>query len=346
MSNLEHIAPIRTPVPLIGSQTSPLIGASPAMRRVADEIRMVADRKCNVLIEGETGTGKEIVARAIHESGVRSRGPWVAVNVGAIPESLLESELFGHTRGAFTGAVQSRAGKFEAANRGTIFLDEIGEMPRPVQPKLLRVLQEREIERLGGNQRVQLDVRVIAATNAGLAGLVQSGAFREDLFHRLNVFRIALPSLRERSSDIPMLIRYFIEKACHNERCAPKAVDAGALDKLLAYSWPGNVRELENVLESAVIVNGTKSVITSEDIRLTSTYAKQENDHFSFRGMIGDGGLDCQSEVEKFELSILTQALRKTRGNKTAAAHLLGMKRTTLAAKLAVLEARMLHLVA
>ena len=181
-----------------------LIGRSAGIQKIEADIALVADRRCNLLIEGETGTGKEVVARETHALGGRSRGPWVAVNCSAIPEALLEAELFGHVKGAFTGAVQSRAGKFEAANHGTIFLDEIGDMPLATQAKLLRVLQEREVERLGGNERIRLDVRVIAATNVNLAERVAAGLFRQDLYYRLNVFRIALPPLRERTDDIPL----------------------------------------------------------------------------------------------------------------------------------------------
>ncbi len=195
----------------IGRTTGkPMIGTSQAMREVAANIRMVAAKRCNVLIEGETGTGKEVVARQIHATGDRSRGPWVAVNCGAIPDTLLEAELFGHVKGAYTGALQSRAGKFELAQRGTIFLDEIGEMPLAVQAKLLRVLQEREVERLGGTGKIQLDVRVIAATNSNLAARVREGAFRQDLYYRLNVFRIGIAPLRDRTGDIRVLANLFI----------------------------------------------------------------------------------------------------------------------------------------
>src|SRR5579863_6053876 len=189
-----------------------LIGSSPSMQAISSSIGLIANRRCSVLIEGETGTGKEVVAREIHRSGTRSRGPWVAVNCGAIPDTLLEAELFGHVRGAFTGAVQGRIGKFEAANHGTIFLDEIGDMPFAVQGKLLRVLQEKEIERLGGNERIRLDVRIIAATNVNLEDRVREGLFRQDLYYRLNVFRIALPPLRERMDDVSALAHHFVAR--------------------------------------------------------------------------------------------------------------------------------------
>src|ERR1700691_2964005 len=195
------------PIPEPGSHTM-LIGSSASMQAVSSNIALVANRRCNVLIEGETGTGKEVVAQEIHLSGSRARGPWVAVNCGAIPDTLLEAELFGYVRGAFTGAVQGRIGKFEAANHGTIFLDEVGDMPFAVQAKLLRVLQEKEVERLGGNERIRLDVRVIAATNVNLEDRVMEGLFRQDLYYRLNVFQIVLPPLREHPGDLPALARH------------------------------------------------------------------------------------------------------------------------------------------
>jgi len=195
---------------------STLIGSSPSIQAVSSSIGLIANRRCNVLIEGETGTGKEVVAQEIHSSGSRSRGPWVAVNCGAIPDTLLEAELFGHVRGAFTGAVQGRIGKFEAANHGTIFLDEIGDMPFPVQSKVLRILQEKEVERLGGNERIRLDVRVVAATNVNLAERVREGLFRQDLYYRLNVFQIVLPLLRVLPQYLASLACHFVSKTCLN----------------------------------------------------------------------------------------------------------------------------------
>ncbi|HXJ43955.1 MAG TPA: sigma-54 dependent transcriptional regulator, partial [Bryobacteraceae bacterium] len=301
---------------------------------------------CHVLVEGETGTGKEVVARSIHETGARHKGPWVAVNCGAIPETLLEAELFGHARGAFTGAVQARAGKFEAAGRGTIFLDEIAEMPLSVQSKLLRVLQEREVERLGGNEKIALDVRVIAATNSGLAERVRRGLFRADLFYRLNVFRIALPSLRERAGDIPALARHFADRICKQETCPPKTFDPPAMSKLCAYDWPGNVRELENAVETAVILSGDGSMISAADLRIGHGRERMHSESLMSAIPIPDSGLDYQRALEEFEQNLLTQALTRARGNKTAAAELLGLKRTTLAAKMRSLESRMPRLVA
>lgn len=321
------------------------IGDSAPIEAVASSISLVANRRCNVLIEGETGTGKEVVARAIHQSGNRSRGPWVAVNCGAIPETLLEAELFGHVKGAFTGAVQGRIGRFEAANRGTIFLDEIGDMPFAVQSKLLRVLQEKEIERLGGNERVSLDVRVIAATNADLEKRVREGRFRQDLYYRLNVFRIAMPALRDHMTDIPALAHHFVTRVCVTESLAPKTLESSAVSRLAEHDWPGNVRELENVIEMAVILSGTRERILAPDIRIAAQppIGRPET---AARVSLPAGGLDYQHALETFELDLLTQALSRTRGNKTAAAELLCLKRTTLSARMRVLESRLPRLVA
>ena len=300
----DKVDPVR-----IGSST--MIGDSRSMRDVQAAIRMVADRHCSVLIEGETGTGKEVVAREIHASGSRSRGPWVAVNCSAIPEPLLEAELFGYLKGAFTGAHQSRAGKFEAANHGTIFLDEIGDMPIGTQAKLLRVLQEREIERLGGNERVRLDIRVIAATNVDLAARVKDGRFRQDLFYRLNVYQITLPPLRDRPEDVAALARHFVRKICTNERLPLKTLDRSALDRLRSQYWPGNVRELENTIETAVIVSRDRPVIFASDLRfIRSAFVPPERSKNlslphgwdglptrsgRFRGRAADSGTDPSS---------------------------------------------------
>jgi DNA-binding NtrC family response regulator len=329
------------------------IGESRAIAGVSGLIDLVARRRCNVLLEGETGTGKEVAAREIHARSDRSRGAWVPVNCSAIPETLLEAELFGHAKGAFTGAYQARAGKFEAAHQGTIFLDEIGDMPIAVQSKLLRVLQEKEIERLGGNERVRLDVRVIAATNVNLAERVRAGLFRQDLYYRLNVFPIALPSLRERREDIPVLARHFLTRICLAENLPQKSLDASAVERLLVHSWPGNVRELENTIESAVILSGPRASIHAGDIRFG--FVMHSSTPSSTSSPFSDGaralhlppeGLDYQQALETFELDLLKQAITRTRGNKTAAADLLRLKRTTLSARMRVLEARLPSLVA
>jgi DNA-binding NtrC family response regulator len=326
---------------------SALIGVSRAMRSLESSIAMVAVRHCNVLIEGETGTGKEVVAREIHRLGKGARTPWVAVNCGAIPETLLEAELFGHVKGAFTGAVQARAGKFEAANHGTIFLDEIGDMPLAVQAKLLRVLQEREVERLGGNERIRLDVRVIAATNLNLAERVKQGLFREDLYYRLNVFRIAIPPLRERPEDISVLANHFVSRVCANEGMRPKMLDVSTIDHLTSHLWPGNARELENTVETAVILAGDRPAIYISDIRLDSVPDRRLSAaQTAAPAVLPPEGLDYQQALETFEHHLLTQALTRTRGNKTAAADLLRLKRTTLSARMRVLESRMPRLVA
>lgn len=334
-SHRNSLGPEVEPAP---SRSSTMIGDSRSMRDIQSAIRMVSDRNCNVLIEGETGTGKEVVAREIHSSGGRSRGPWVAVNCSAIPEPLLEAELFGYLKGAFTGAQQSRAGKFEAANNGTIFLDEIGDMPIGIQAKLLRVLQEREIERLGGNERVRLNIRVIAATNVDLAARVKDGRFRQDLFYRLNVFQISLPPLRDRPDDVAMLARHFVKKVCTNERIPLKTLDRSALDRLRVQGWPGNVRELENSIETAVIMSRDHAVIFAADLRFVRS-AVVVSDRVRCTSLPPEG-MDYQRALEDFEVGLLTQALTRVRGNKTAAADLLGLKRTTLAAKMKALEAR------
>ena len=334
-----------SPVPDPGSHRT-LIGSSASIQAVSSSIGLIANRRCDVLIEGETGTGKEVVAREIHQSGSRSRGPWVAVNCGAIPDTLLEAELFGYVRGAFTGAFQGRVGKFEAANHGTIFLDEIGDMPFAVQAKLLRVLQEKEIERLGGNERIRLDVRIIAATNVNLEDRVKEGLFRQDLYYRLNVFQIVLPPLRDRPGDLPALAHHLVAKVCANEDLRPKSLDLSALDRLSAHNWPGNVRELENVMEKAVIVSGSRSCILASDIRIAPGPSGRFRSEQPDRVPLPSGGLDYQQALEAFELDLLTQALARTRGNKTAAAELLRLKRTTLSARMRVLESRLPRLVA
>ena len=229
---------------------SDLIGSSASFQTVLEEIDMVARVDSAVLIQGETGTGKELIARAIHDAGPRRRNCFVAVNCAAIPSSLLESELFGHERGAFTGAVTQRIGRFQAADHGTLFLDEIGDLPLELQPKLLRVLQEKQFERLGGGSSFQVDVRVVAATNQDLWRLVQDGKFRADLYYRLNVFPITLPPLRERKDDIPLLVEHFARLHASKAGKNIKRVDKSTLELLNAYDWPGNFRELQNIVDA------------------------------------------------------------------------------------------------
>jgi transcriptional regulator with GAF, ATPase, and Fis domain len=315
-----------------------LIGQTPEMRQVSHLIRLVGCRRSTVLISGETGTGKEVVARALHLAGPRRRGALVAVNCSAIPENLLEAELFGHVRGAFTGAVQSRTGRFELAHHGTLFLDEVGDLPMDLQAKLLRVLQEREFQRLGSSETVRVDVRVIAATNCDLVRRVEDGEFREDLFYRLNVVPISIPPLRERRADIPLLAVHFLEKICRFEDLTLKELSPEAEERLLTYSWPGNVRQLENAVESAIALSGERRTLVPSDFRLAAPTPSLKDSQTAPAFAVPDGGLDYEQTLALIERSILSQALRRTRGNKKAAAELLRLKRTTFSAKMRTLE--------
>ena len=313
-----------------------MVGSSAAMEQVFRIINLVSRRRCTVLIHGETGTGKEMVARAIHDVSSRSRLPMVTVNCAALPENLLEAELFGHVKGAFTGAGSHRVGRFEQANGSTIFLDEIAEMPLEVQAKLLRVLQEREFQRIGSSETIRVDLRIIAASNADLGRRVDAGRFREDLFYRLNVVPIRLPALRERPSDIPALVDHLARKICRAEQIAIKQVSPQALWHLTEYSWPGNVRQLENALEMAIALSGDRAILTPADFPLQAPVNAPPPDPVV---SVPDHGLDFDRTVSQFERSILMQALEKTAGNKKQAADMLGLKRTTLSAKLRTLEA-------
>jgi transcriptional regulator with GAF, ATPase, and Fis domain len=311
-----------------------LIGESHEMRQVCHVIEMVASRRATVLITGETGVGKEVAARALHLAGTRVRGPFVAVNCSAVPENLLEDELFGHIRGAFTGAVQNRLGRFEQANGGTLFLDEIGELAPELQAKLLRVLQEREFQRLGSSETIRVDIRVVAATNCDLIAKMEQGTFREDLYYRLNVVPIHIPPLRERRGDIPALAESFVEKVCRAEQMASKCFTAGVLDVLRAYDWPGNVRQLENAVEMAIVLSGDRETLGPEDFPLPApARSRQSVSQAPLCVSVPDSGLDYERTLAGIERSILEQALRKTGGNKKAAADMLGLKRTTLSAK-------------
>jgi DNA-binding NtrC family response regulator len=316
-----------------------LAGRSRAMDQVFEIIRLAGPRRCTVLITGETGTGKELAARALHRASPRAQGPMVAVNCTALPENLLEAELFGHVRGAFTGATNQRAGRFEQAHRGTLFLDEVADMPLELQAKLLRVLQEREFQRLGSSETIRVDVRVVAACNASLPDRVRAGMFREDLFYRLNVVQIQLPPLRERMEDIGLLANHFIERVCSREDLPLKRISDEALDRLMSYEWPGNVRQLENAVESAVVLSGDRDVLDASDFRLPGEGATHSVPAISPAIAVPDYGLDFEKTVGQIERIILTQALQKTNGNKKKAADMLRLKRTTLAAKLKSLEA-------
>jgi DNA-binding NtrC family response regulator len=313
-----------------------IVGESRAIRRIGEIIRLVAKRRCTVLIQGETGTGKEVVARAIHAAS--GRNPFVAINCSALPESLLEAELFGHVRGAFTGAIHHRAGRFEQAHGGTLFLDEIGEMPVSLQAKLLRVLQEREVQRLGSPESTKVDIRVVAATNANLPERVRQGRFREDLYYRLNVVPVTLPSLRERTEDIPFLVRYFLDKVCREEAGPPKIVSPDTLGRLSRLEWPGNVRQLENAVEMAIALSGDRELLDISDFPVVSTAPANSLPAGLPFFAVPDHGLDFEETLGSIEHSILEQALRLAGGNKTVAADLLRLKRTTLTAKLKAWE--------
>ncbi|MCX6623941.1 MAG: sigma-54 dependent transcriptional regulator [Acidobacteria bacterium] len=323
-------------VPIRESWTRLLVGESHAMQQVSEVIRLVGHRRSTVLITGETGTGKEVVARAIHMASDRSQLPMVAVNCSAIPEHLLEAELFGHTKGAVTGAIAQRVGRFEQAQRSTIFLDEIAAMPLGLQAKLLRVLQEREIYRLGSSEPVTLDCRVIAATNSDLKDAVDRGTFRRDLYYRLNVVPMRIPALRERMSDIPLLVNHFAEKICRLEDLPIKHIAAEAMDKFQSYSWPGNVRELEHSVERAIALSGERRVLYAADFQLGPDTEGMGAGYPALIEVPADG-MDFEETINRIELAILDQALRRCRGNKARAADLLRMKRTTLVSKVKAL---------
>ncbi len=315
-----------------------LIGDSPAMRLVSHIIHRVACRRATVLITGETGTGKEIAARALHMAGGRRSARMVAVNCSALPDNLLEAELFGHVRGAFTGAVQNRTGRFEEAHGGTLFLDEIGEMPLDLQAKLLRVLQEREFQRLGSSETIRVDIRVVAATNCDLEERIPQGRFREDLYYRLNVVPLRMPPLRERPGDIPLLADHFVGKICRMEDLPLKRIEPKAKDLLSNHSWPGNVRQLENAVEMAIALSGERLLLVPEDFPLPAAGRPRVSAGAAPFVAVPDGGLDYEQTLAFIERSILEQALQKTGGNKKAAAEMLRLKRTTLSAKVRSLE--------
>ncbi|MEI6702061.1 MAG: sigma-54 dependent transcriptional regulator [Deltaproteobacteria bacterium] len=310
---------------------SNIIGNSPAMILVFERMARIVKTDSTVLITGDSGTGKELVARALHFNGNRKERPFVAVNCSAIPETLLESELFGHVRGAFTGAIKDKAGKFEAANHGTIFLDEIGTMPLHLQTKLLRVLQEQEVERVGSNKPVKLQVRVISATNLDLESRVKLGEFREDLFYRLNVIPLHLPPLRERKQDIMPLVLNFLAKQGRLMGRPNMTLNKQALEALEQYSWPGNVRELENLVERMIALTDA-SVITLDDVPTGILGEKVYGNFVNFE-LSGDG-TDLVATLSQLERTLIIQALEYAKGVKARAASLLGINRTTLVEKI------------
>ena len=312
-----------------------IIGKSPAMKKLFQLLETVAPTNSTILITGETGTGKEVVARAIHHNSPRRAQRFVAINCSAIPEALLEAELFGHVRGAFTGAIGNRQGRVEQAHKGTLFLDEVGTMSSALQMKLLRVLQEREFERIGDSNTVKVDVRVIAATNSDLGRMVAAGEFRGDLFYRLNVIPVSLPPLRDRKDDVPLLVRHFLDKLRGDPR-APVTISQEAMRALMAFSWPGNVRQLENAIERAVAFGGGRGQVELDDLPPEVASARDET---STPGVfLPDDGLDLERLICGIERELIERALERTSGNKGQAARLLNLKRTTLVEKIKRLQ--------
>ncbi len=312
-----------------------IVGSSKAMQDVFRLVEKVADTDSTVLITGESGTGKELIAHAIHYASDRKDGPFIPVNCAAIPEELLESELFGHEKGAFTHAIKTRIGRFELANKGTIFLDEIGEMSPSLQVKLLRVLQERKFERVGGVKTISVDIRVVSATNQDLEIAVKEGRFREDLFYRLNVIPIHVPPLRERRSDIPLLSKYFLKKYCSGKKKGVEGITDETLDILTRYDWPGNVRELENIMERMVILANGK-MITKDDLPYQIIEKTVGSPGGAIAGDIAipEDGLSLSQAVSELEKRLILLALERTGGVKNRAAKLLKMNRTTLIEKM------------
>ena len=326
-------------------QTDPMIGQSAAMQNVYKAIGRVASQDVTVLIQGESGTGKELVARAIYQHSRRSKAPLLAINCAAIPETLLESELFGHERGSFTGADRRRIGKFEQASGGTLFLDEVGDMSLATQAKLLRLLQEQRFERVGGNETICTDVRIIAATNHNLANLTAAGRFREDLFYRLNVFVVQVPPLREHMEDLPLLVKHFVERTSRDLRKSIHGVSPETMQMLLRHNWPGNVRELESTLKYAM-VHASGNIITPDCLpdvlRMSGTMTQAtagdsvtlDVGQYSRRLLAANQSNVYHTVLSAVDRVVLGEVLRHTKGNQVEAARLLGVSRNTLRAKL------------
>src|SRR5580704_1419834 len=323
-----------------------IIGSSPTITDLYSVLERVADTPTTVLITGESGTGKELVARALHEHSSRKGKPFIKVNCAAIPKELIESELFGYERGAFTGAVTSKPGRFELANGGTLFLDEIGEIPTEMQVKLLRALQESEFERVGGIKTIRVDVRLVAATNRDLKKLIVAGSFREDLFYRLNVVPIHLPALRERTSDIPLLVEHFLVRFNERLRKKVEGVEPEATEQLVEYPWPGNIRELENVVERAVLFCDTQKLRAADlppEIRGIPAMANVPLPEADLQAALaGEGGLKERVKVamSRLERELVSRALQQTSGNVTHAARLLKISRKGLQLKMKELGLR------
>jgi transcriptional regulator with GAF, ATPase, and Fis domain len=303
------------------------------MKRLFQLLETVAATNSTILMTGETGSGKEVVARAIHHNSPRRVHRLVTLNCSAIPETLLEAEIFGHVRGAFTGAIGNRQGRLEQAHKGTLFLDEVGTMSPALQMKLLRVLQEREFERIGDSHTIKVDVRVIAATNSDLARLVADGQFREDLYYRLNVIPVQLPPLRDRKEDVPLLVQHFLSKSV-----TPTTVSQDAMRRLMSYHWPGNVRQLENAVERAVAFSGGRGQIDVGD--LPPELDQQAETPLASVVSLPEAGMDLDAFVANIERQLIERSLERSGGNKGQAAKLLSMKRTTLVEKIKRLDRR------
>jgi formate hydrogenlyase transcriptional activator len=310
-----------------------IVGKSDSLRRVLDDIALVAPADATVLIHGETGTGKELIARAVHDLSVRKANAFVRLNCAAIPTGLLESELFGHEKGAFTGAIAQRIGRFELAHRGTIFLDEIGEVPLELQPKLLRVLQEREFERLGSTRTIGSDARLIAATNCDLKSMVDDRKFRSDLYYRLNVFPIRVPPLRERVDDIPLLVRHFVTQFSERNNRIIDTIPPETMEALIRYHWPGNIRELQNVIERAVIITKGPTLTVSVDELKPDARLKSSQSCESLQEIL--------SETERIQILRALESSNWVVSGENGAAARLGVKRTTLQARMQKLGIRL-----
>jgi len=302
-----------------------IISGSGAMESVLNTAGRAAQSRATILLRGESGTGKEVLARTIHQTSPRREKPFIAVNVAAVPDSLVESEFFGHEKGAFTGADRQRKGRFEIANGGTLFIDEIGDIPISTQVKLLRVLQERNFERVGGSETVDADVRLIAATNQDLEKMIRDGKFREDLFYRLNVVAIAIPALRNRREEIPLFIDHFMQKYCAEENKTPLSFSKEAMDTLMKYDYPGNVRELENIVQRAVIL-ARNDLVTTGDL---SIYLRDLHSETTI-----DNSSSLPLQIEALEKQLILNSLKKTQGNQSSAARLLGITERNLRYKI------------
>jgi sigma-54 dependent transcriptional regulator, flagellar regulatory protein len=331
-----------------------LIGQSDGILRVFDLVERAADSDSTVILTGESGTGKELIARALHHNSSRDAKGFIPVNCGAIPNELLETELFGHEKGAFTGATQTRIGRMEMADNGTVFLDEIGDMPMTLQVKLLRVLAEGEIDRVGGSKPIKINVRTITATHCNLEEAIKEGKFREDLFYRLNVIPIAIPPLRERKSDIPLLVNHYLKHFNQEKKKSITGISDAAMEILCSYQWPGNIRELANFMERMVVLS-TDKILTPRDLpekvmgdvpketweplvqaeanETPAEFIRKSRNHAHYIGM-PEEGVNLKKMVEEFEKELIIEALEKTNGVKNQAATLLGLNRTTLVEKL------------